>query len=181
MMELEKVIVKRKATLDVTFEAAKSKHEKRSKELASQSHKAELILIAWGFIFAGIAGFYQADILNAKNTQQIICLLIPMLASIGTCVVQVISRQKEIDVPNLSELWKSYVDSYAKDFANYDDISAKEQLVQAYIDAENSNRKRLGKKAYWLTLASWAIVVEILLIAVFVFSPELAILVTITS
>lgn len=181
MTESEKVIARRKATLDVTFEAARSKHEKRSKELASQSHKAELILIAWGFIFAGIAGFYQAGVLNTGNTQQVIYLLIPILASIGTCVVQVISRQKEIDVPNLSELWKSYVNSYAEDFANYDDISAKEQLIQSYIDAEGSNRKRLGKKAYWLTLASWAIVIEILLIVTFVLLPELAILVTITS
>lgn len=175
MSEAVDIIAKRKATLDVTFEAAREKHEKRSRELSGQSHKAELILIAWGFLFAGIAGFYQANVLKSKNTQQIIILLVPILVSIGICIVQVLGRQRENDAPNLPELWKSYVDAYKDNYTDYDDVAAKEQLVQAYIEAEDSNRTRLGKKAYWLTIASWAIIVEILIIAIFVILPNLAI------
>lgn len=164
----DEILAKRKATLDVTFELSRDKHEKRSGELLSQSRKAELILIAWGFIFAGIAGFYQAGILNIHNTTEIVFLLLPILISVLICVIQVISRQEERDVPKLSELWKQYTQSYEKDFAEYNDISAKEQLVQEYISSEEYNRKKLNAKAHWLTAASWLIAVEIALLIIFV-------------
>ncbi len=164
----DEILAKRKATLDITFELSREKHEKRSGELLSQSRKAELILIAWGFIFAGMAGFYQAGILNIHNVAQIVLLLLPILTSVLICVIQVISRQEERDTPKLSEMWKQYTQSYEKDFAEYNDITAKEQLIQDYILSEEYNRKKLNTKAYWLTAASWLIAVEMALLIIFV-------------
>lgn len=164
----DKVFEKRKALLDVLFDVTKEKHEKRSEELSKQSNKVELILIAWGFLFAGIAGFYQANILDIYNIPQITWLLLPMLVSVIISVIQVMSVQIEHDVPKLSELWKQYSESFEKNFDEYDETMAKEQLIQEYIEAEEYNRTHLGNKAFWLTVASVLIAVEIVLIVVFI-------------
>lgn len=174
-IKYDNVMSKRDEVLDIIFEASKEKHEKRSRELSGQSHKAELILISWGFIFAGIAGFYQANVLNSKNTQQVVFLIIPIVISVGICVMQVMHSQKESDVPNLSALWKLYTDGHKDDYAEFDAIAAKEQVIQAYVEAEEKNRIKLGKKAYWLTKASWAVVIEMMLIIAFVILPNLMI------
>ena len=166
--EDDAILVKRKALLDVVYTATRGKHDKRSKELSGQARKAELILIAWGFLFAGIAGFYQADILDKDNLWQLILLLLPMGLSLIICVKQVMFRQSEDDVPRLSELWTQYMDSYSNGYSEYDEVTAKEQLIQSYIDAEEKNRIKLGKKAYSLTIASSFIVIEVALLLLFI-------------
>lgn len=159
---------KRKALLNTTFQITKETHDRRREELFKQSHKVELILIAWGFLFAGVAGFYQAAILSIHNVLQIFGLLIPMLISVFISVWQVMTRRMSIDVPKLSELWKQYTTSYQKSFEEYDEITLKEQLVQEYIKAEESNRNALSRKAMWLGIASILVAVEIFIIILFV-------------
>lgn len=166
-------IKQRETFLGLTLNAASQAHKETVAALNNRQSKVELILVAWGFLLSGIAGFYQVDVLNKHNTQQVIALIIPILVSLILCIVFGIYRTKIVDVPNLPHLWSVYVSAVNSNL--YDLIGAKEQLVQAYISAERTNRKKLDNINHVFTWASLAVIIEVILLIVFILAPDLQI------
>lgn len=164
----------RRELLDIILASAQQKHEERYRELSAKDRTAELVLISWGFIFGGIAGLYQAGVLNVENIQQTTILFVPIILSLCICIKEVIWKQKRIDVPNIQELWKEYNDIVGNPQENYDySLATKEGLLVAYCEAEEKNRNKLAKVARNLSYASLMIPIELILVAVFIVFKDL--------
>lgn len=155
-------------------------HRHRRDLYEQKSHAAEMIIASWAFIFAGIVGLYQADMLNKYNIQQVVLLLAVMFCSIGICVLYCMLPRIEDDPPEPNELWDKYKTAAAK--GNEESIEkacvvAKEQVVQAYIDAEAANKKRLSRSSSALGFAALLIVVELILVILFVVFKNLRVVI----
>lgn len=167
---------KREELIDIVLAHAKEKHEKRYTELGEKLRTIELILITWAFVFAGITGLYQANILNSHNKQQILTILVPMIISIALCVTNGMLRSKQQDTPNLTRLWTLYGQAVSDNFNGRDySMSVKEELAQAYIVSEQENRRKLEGKAFKLSWASLLVVVELILVVIFIIFKDLKI------
>lgn len=164
----------REELLRIVVEHSKQKHEKRSEELHGKHRTAELILISWAFIFSGIAGLYQAELLLRENIQQAVVLLVLMTLSIFICIKEVMMQQKQNDVPNLQELWQLYVEAVNASNSGIDNriIVLNEQVAQAYILAEELNREKLALASRRLSYAAILIALALILIILFISFPN---------
>ncbi|XLQ19721.1 MAG: hypothetical protein ACKUBY_03960 [Candidatus Moraniibacteriota bacterium] len=153
-----------KEKLNLLLEIAREKHNNRRQEIQGQSKKAELLFLATGFTFAGVAGLYQVDILNKNNEQQVILLILEFALIILFTILAWLWKRKEHDSPAVSGL-----------IALYDEgkmiKSIQIEIVNSYKESEEFNRSKLEEIAIRMNIAFSIMLLVYVSIIIFILFP----------
>ena len=129
-----------------------------------------MILVSWAFIFGGMAGLYQAKILNPVNTQQIIFLLLIMIGSLFAAVKVGIGQIRGKKT-NINDLWQKYIDGVTK--SELDKIELMETVMNDHLYTLNQDDKNISKLAELVEFAGYFIIAEMFFIVLFIIFPNL--------
>jgi len=150
--------------LKLVLSVAKEKHNNRREEIEGQSKKAELLFITTGFTFAGVTGLYQVDILNKANKQQILVIVVEFALIILFVILSWLWKRKEYDSPSISGM----IDLYNE---NETINNIQIQLINAYKQAEDFNRKKLLGIATKMNMSFVIILFVYISIIIFILFP----------
>lgn len=167
---------RRSQILDLLYQESHKTYTGKKEQLRAKSNAANLLLASWAFIFGGMVGLFQANILHATNVQSILIMLLIMSVSMVLCVLSAIASDYEASAPNVSELWKEYeqmVESGNIDGGSY--ISIKERITSSLVKARALSQHNLEKKSKKLTIASVFLLVELGLLLLYTMLPDLVI------
>lgn len=164
--------------LDLLYQEAHKTYANKKDQLRAKTNTANLLLASWAFVFGGMVGLFQANILHSANMQSILIMLLIMSSSMVLCVFSTIASDYEASAPNVSELWKEY--EYMVKNGNIDNnscTSIKERVTFSLVKARVLSQHNLEKKSKRLTIASVLLLVELGLLLLYVIYPDLVVLV----
>lgn len=164
--------------LDLLYQESHKSYASKKEQLRAKSNAANLLLASWAFVFGGMVGLFQANVLHPTNVQSILIMLLIMSASMALCVFSTIASDYEASAPNVSGLWKEYEQMVERgniESGSY--TSIKERVTHALIKSRVLSQHNLEKKSKRLTIASLLLLVELGLLLLYIVFPDLVILV----
>ena len=125
--------------------------------------------MSWAFMFAGIAGLYQANVLNRSNTMQTFLLLLTMLVSVSIAINEGIGRTKNTR-PDLGRFWELY--ETRANAGSLDEYEVLEEYAKNGVKSVARDKMTITKRVRRENVAGWLIVVEVGLLLSFLLFPH---------